>query len=328
VKLLEGKVAVVTGAGRGIGREEALYLGQLGARVVVNDRGVEWDGTSSDDRPATLVAEEIRAAGGEATANYADIATPAGARELIDQAIDELGGLDILVNNAGILRDGMIFSIDPDDWKAVIDVHLNGHFFTTRWASEYWRARAKETSDDAEPAERSLILTSSESGLFGNTGQANYDVAKMAIVSLTIAAAKELRKYGVTCNAIAPRARTRMTTSTFQNSSRSDEFSGTTAEFDPMDPANIAPFVGYLASPHARHVTGQVFIVYGGAIGRVRLPHLESMILKSGRWTVEELVERAAELFKTVPADHLEGPKGYARLPRQTQPSHETEKTR
>jgi NAD(P)-dependent dehydrogenase (short-subunit alcohol dehydrogenase family) len=316
VDLLEGKVAVVTGAGRGIGREEALLLGRLGAHVVVNDRGVEWDGTSMDDRPATLVAAEIRDAGGVAAANFSDIATPDGARELVDQAIREFGDLDILVNNAGILRDGMIFSVDPLAWKAVVDVHLYGHFLTTRWASEHWRARAKQAPGDPSP--RSVVFTSSESGLFGNAGQSNYDVAKMGIASLTIAAAKELRKYGVTCNAIAPRARTRMTTSTFENSARSAEFAAKDAGFDPMDPANVAPFVAYLAGPDACDVTGQVFIVYGGAVARVRLPHVESTILKEGRWTVDELAVSARELFSTLPPDHFEGPKGYARLPRQT----------
>jgi NAD(P)-dependent dehydrogenase (short-subunit alcohol dehydrogenase family) len=318
VGLLSGRVAVVTGAGRGIGREEALLLSSLGAAVVVNDRGVDWDGSSMDDRPATLVAEEIVAAGGTAVPNYADIATPAGAGELIAQAVREYGDVHIVVNNAGFLRDGMLFSVDPDAWKSVVEVHLYGHFLVSRAAAQVWRARARAGTDPLPP--RSLVFTSSESGLFGNAGQTNYDAAKMGIVSLTVAAAKELSKYNVTSNAIAPRARTRMTTATFSDSTRAKEFEAVSAGFDPMDAGNIAPFVGYLASDAARHVTGQVFIVYGGVVARVRLPHVDSVIQKPGRWTVDELAAEADKLFANLPSDHFEGPRGYARLPKQTQP--------
>jgi NAD(P)-dependent dehydrogenase (short-subunit alcohol dehydrogenase family) len=311
---LDGKVAVVTGAGRGIGRAEALLMASLGAEVIVNDLDVPFGGGQSDDRPAALVVGEIRAAGGTASANFSDVATQAGAEELITQALEEFGRLDILVNNAGILRDGMLFSIDPDEWKAVIDVHLLGHFLPTRAAARYWRDESKKS--DAEPPHRAVIHTSSESGLFGNAGQSNYDVAKMGIVSLAVAASRELAKYGVTSNAIAPRARTRMTTATFENSGRAHEFAERTG-FDPMDPANIAPFVAYLGSDLARHITGQVFILYGGVVGRVRLPHLESTIEKAGTWTVEELAEQAGGLFAELPPNHLESPRGYARLPKQ-----------
>jgi NAD(P)-dependent dehydrogenase (short-subunit alcohol dehydrogenase family) len=313
----EGRVAVVTGAGRGIGRSEALHLAAEGARVVVNDLGVAWDGSASNERPADLVVKEIEAADGTAVANYCDVSDPADANELIEQAVDEFGGLDILVNNAGILRDGMIFTIDPDQWKAVVDVHVLGHFLPTRAAAAYWRDQAKAVG--GSPQHRAVICTTSESGLFGNAGQSNYDVAKMGIVSLTISAAKELGKYGVTSNAIAPRARTRLTTSTFDSSSaRAGEFqeaSGT--GFDAMDPGNIAPVVSFLASEEAKTITGQVFIVYGGALARVRLPHVESMIVKEGRWTVAELAERAPELFASIGPDHFEGPRGYAKLPKQ-----------
>ena len=313
----EGRVAVVTGAGRGIGRGEALHLAAEGARVIVNDLGVAWDGSASNERPADLVVKEIEMAGGTAVANYSDVCDPAGANELIAQAMDEFGDLDILVNNAGILRDGMIFTIDPGHWKTVIDVHVLGHFYPTRAAAAYWRQQAKAAA--GSPPHRALICTTSESGLFGNAGQSNYDMAKMGIVSLTIAAAKELAKYGVTSNAIAPRARTRLTTNTFDSSpARAGEFqqaSGT--GFDAMDPGNIAPVVSFLASEQARTITGQVFIVYGGAVARVRLPHVESMIVKPGRWTVAELAKRAPELFARLGPDHFEGPRGYAKLPKQ-----------
>jgi NAD(P)-dependent dehydrogenase (short-subunit alcohol dehydrogenase family) len=312
---LEGKVAVVTGAGRGIGREEALLLAAEGAAVVVNDLGGDWNGAGADDRPATAVVEEIRATGGRAAANFMDVATEKGATELIEQAVSEFGGLDVLVNNAGILRDGMLFSIEPDLWRTVIDVHLMGHFLPTRAAAIYWRSEAKRLGENLP--HRALINTTSESGLFGNAGQTNYDTAKLGIVSLTVAASKELAKYRVTSNAIAPRARTRLTTTTFESSARSGEFAETEKPFDAMDPANIAPFVGYLASDAADAVTGQVFVVYGGIVGRIRLPHLEKHILKNGRWTVQELVERSDELFIDLSAGHLEGPRGYARLPKQ-----------
>jgi NAD(P)-dependent dehydrogenase (short-subunit alcohol dehydrogenase family) len=315
VRTLEGKVAVVTGAGRGIGRAEALLLAEQGASVVVNDLGVAWDGAPTSERPAALVASEIRAAGGTATASFSDVSTPGGADELVGQAIAEFGELDVLVNNAGILRDGMLFSIEPADWKAVVDIHILGHFYPTRAAGRYWRQQAK--AQDGEPRHRSLICTSSESGLFGNAGQSNYDVAKMGIVSLAVAAAKELGKYGVTSNAIAPRARTRLTTNTFDASARAGEFTGAGPGFDAMDPANIAPFVAFLAGERARQITGQVFILYGGVVARVSLPQVESLIVKEGRWTLEELAARAGELFATFASDHFEGPRGYARLPRQ-----------
>jgi NAD(P)-dependent dehydrogenase (short-subunit alcohol dehydrogenase family) len=311
---LEGKVAIVTGAGRGIGREEALALAAAGARVVVNDLGSAWTGEGSDRRPAEDVVAEIEAAGGSAVANFDDVTDPAAAERLVQQAIDTFGDLDILVNNAGILRDGMVFSIDPQQWQSVVNVHLMGHFLPTRAATAYWREQAK--AGDSVP-HRTIVNTSSESGLFGNAAQSNYDAAKLGIASFTIAVAKETAKYNVTCNAIAPRARTRLTTTTFSGSSREGEF-GEVAEdvFDAMDPANIAPFVAYLATDHASDITGQTFIVYGGIVGRVRMPHLDTYILKDGRWTIEELVEAREGLFGEFAPGHFEGPKGFARLPR------------
>ena len=230
----------------------------------------------------------------------------------MQQAIDTFGRLDILVNNAGILRDGMVFSIDPDQWASVIDVHLKGHFLPTHYATAHWRQRSK----DGDTSPRRIINTSSESGLFGNAAQTNYDAAKMGIASFTMAVARECAKYGVTCNAIAPRARTRMTTSTFEGTSRAGEFV-VPEGFDNMDPDNIGPFVAFLATDEAADITGQTFMVWGGIVAHVRMPQVADILQKDGRWTVDELIERQAELFKDVGPGHFEGPRGYARLPRQ-----------
>lgn len=310
---LDGKVAIVTGAGRGIGRCEALSLAAQGAKVVVNDLGGGWQGGGSDARPAAAVADEIAAAGGTAAANYDDITTGAGAQSLIAQALEEFGRLDVLVNNAGILRDGMVFSIDPDEWFSVVEMHLKGHFLPTRAAAAHWRARAKE----GDVSHRAIINTTSESGLFGNAGQSNYDAAKMGIVSFTVAVSREVAKYGVTVNAIAPRARTRLTTSTFEGSEREKEFAAADRAWEPMDPENIAPFVTFLATEAAADITAQVFVVYGGAVAHVRLPQVSEILMTEGRWTVEELAARSGELFSEIPSGHLEGPRGYAKLPKQ-----------
>jgi NAD(P)-dependent dehydrogenase (short-subunit alcohol dehydrogenase family) len=310
---LDGKVAIVTGAGRGIGRQEALSLAEEGASVVVNDMGGSWQGEGADSRPATEVCEEIRARGGTATPNFENVASVAGAEKLISQALDICGRLDILVNNAGILRDAMVFSADPQEWSSVIDVHLMGHFLPTRLATAHWREQSKK----GETGHRSIINTTSESGLFGNAGQSNYDAAKMGLVSFTIAVAKETIKYGVSVNAIAPRARTRLTTTTFEGSNREDEFRSVDGVFDAMDPENIAPFVTFLATDAAAGITGQTFIVYGGIVGHVRLPHLSDLLVKDGKWSVSELAERKDELFQQLACDAFEGPRGYAKLPKQ-----------
>jgi NAD(P)-dependent dehydrogenase (short-subunit alcohol dehydrogenase family) len=310
---LEGRVAIVTGAGRGIGRGEALALAAQGAKVVVNDLGGSWNGGGTDQRPAATVAEQIVALGGDAVPNFNNVTDPAGAEALITQAVDTFGRLDVLVNNAGILRDGMIFSIDPSDWAAVVNMHLMGHFLPTRSAAQHWRAQSKA----GNTSHRAIINTTSESGLFGNAGQSNYDAAKMGIVSFTIAVARETAKYGVTVNAIAPRARTRLTTTTFEGSGRAGEFAEAAEEFDAMDPDNIAPFVAYLATDHAKDITAQTFIVCGGAVGHVKLPQVSDILFKKGRWTVDELAERSNELFKNLGPDVYEGPRGYARLPKQ-----------
>jgi NAD(P)-dependent dehydrogenase (short-subunit alcohol dehydrogenase family) len=310
---LDGKVAIVTGAGRGIGREEALSLAEEGARVIVNDMGGSWQGEGADSRPATEVCGEIRERGGSAEPNFDDVASVEGAESLIGQALDTYGRLDILVNNAGILRDSMVFSADPKEWSSVLDVHLLGHFLPTRLATAYWR----EQSKNGETGHRSIINTTSESGLFGNAGQSNYDTAKMGLVSFTVAVAKETTKYGVTVNAIAPRARTRLTTTTFEGSARENEFETVEGVFDAMDPENIAPFVTFLATDAASSITGQTFIVYGGIVAHVRLPHLSDILMKDGKWSVAELSVRKDELFQQLASDAFEGPRGYAKLPKQ-----------
>jgi NAD(P)-dependent dehydrogenase (short-subunit alcohol dehydrogenase family) len=310
---LDGRVAVVTGGGRGIGRGEALSLAGNGAAVVVNDLGGSWQGEGKDDRPAVEVCDEIRGSGGTAVPNFDDISDPAGAQSLIEQALSTYGRVDFLINNAGFLRDAMVFSADPDEWQCVLKVHVVGHFLTTRAAAIHWREESKE----GRTTHRAIVNTTSESGLFGNAAQSNYDAAKLGIVSMTVAVARELSKYGVTANAIAPRARTRLTSTTFEGSAREDEFGKVQAGFDAMDPENIAPFVTFLCTDDAADITGQTFIVYGGIVAHVRLPHLSDLIVKDGRWTVEELSLRRNELFKELAADHFEGPRGYARLPKQ-----------
>jgi NAD(P)-dependent dehydrogenase (short-subunit alcohol dehydrogenase family) len=287
--LLDGKVAIVTGAGRGLGRTHALLLASEGARVVVNDLGGEWDGAGSDDRPAAQVVEEIKAAGGDAVANYESCSNWKAAENLIQQAVDTFGGFDILVNNAGILRDKMGYNMSEDDWDSVIDVHLKGHFATTHFAASYWRARSKA----GEEVYGRIINTSSESGLFGNAGQANYAAAKAGIVALTIVTARELAKIGVTANAIAPRARTRMTEMTFAGFGATEE-----GKFDAFAPENVSPVVGWLASPAAADVTGQVFVVWGSEVQVARGFTLGGSIDAGGKaWTVDGLIEAAPTLF-------------------------------
>jgi NAD(P)-dependent dehydrogenase (short-subunit alcohol dehydrogenase family) len=287
--LLDGKVAIVTGAGRGLGQCHALLLAAEGAQVVVNDLGGGWDGAGRDDRPAQQVVEEIQARGGAAVANNDSCSDWGAAEALVQQALDTFGGLDIVVNNAGILRDKMGYNMDESDWDSVIDVHLKGHFATTHFAAQHWRARAKA----GEPVYGRLINTASESGMFGNVGQANYAAAKAGIIALTLVTARELAKIGVTANAIAPRARTRMTENTFAG------FGATEADqFDEWDPANVAPVVGWLASPAAADVTGQVFVVWGSEVQVARGWRVAGKIEAGGqRWTVDALAAAAPTLF-------------------------------
>ncbi|HZP29896.1 MAG TPA: SDR family oxidoreductase [Acidimicrobiia bacterium] len=283
---LDGKVAIVTGAGRGIGRGHARLLAAEGAKVVVNDLGGAVAGEGADLTPAQEVVNEIVAAGGEAVVNGDDVASWDGAQALVQQAIDTFGGLHVLVNNAGILRDKMSFNMDESDWDAVIRVHLKGHFAPTRFAAAYWRDRSKA----GEPTSGRIINTSSESGLFGNAGQTNYDAAKAGIASLTLALARELHRYGVTVNAIAPRARTRMTDNIFQ-------WGSSTEKFDYYDPENVAPTVAWLASDDAADVTGRIFIVGGGDVFLVQNFTPTNHLQKDGRWSVAEISANKAKLF-------------------------------
>jgi len=251
-KLCEGRVAVVTGAGRGIGREHSLLLARHGAKVVVNDLGGSMSGEGADVGPAQQVVDEIVAMGGEAVANTDDISDWDGAQALIQTAIDAFGGLDILINNAGILRDRMLTNMSEEEWDAVIKVHLKGTFAPSRHAAAYWRERAKA----GEANDARIINTSSPSGIYGNVGQTNYGAAKAGIASFTIIAAKELGRYGVTVNAIAPAALTRMTEGLGMGQAPKEIK-------EQMSPAHIAPIVCWLASPQSAGVTGRVFDVSG-----------------------------------------------------------------
>jgi NAD(P)-dependent dehydrogenase (short-subunit alcohol dehydrogenase family) len=257
---LSGKVAVVTGAGRGIGREHALALARAGARIVVNDLGASLAGEGADEGPAHEVVREIASLGGEAVANGENVADFSGARRMIEQAIERFGRLDILVNNAGILRDRMLVNMDEHEWDAVIDVHLKGHFAPTRHAAAYWRERSKAGED----VRARVINTASPSGVFGNVGQANYGAAKAGIVGLTLIAAQELSRYGVTVNALAPNARTRMTEQAFGELPPPEE------GFDAADPANNSAVVVALSADEAQDITGQVFFIYGGVVNMLR----------------------------------------------------------
>jgi len=260
--LLDGKVAIVTGAGHGIGRGEALELARQGAKVVVNDVGGSVHGEGVDKRPAEEVAEIIRSRGGAAAANYDDVADWAGAANLVRQAVDEFGRLDVLVNNAGIVRDAMIFSMTEDAFDAVVRVHLKGTFATTHHASVYWR----EESKAGRQPRAAIVNTVSSAGLQGNVGQANYGAAKAGIAALTVIASLELSRYGVRANAVAPGGMTRITATLRKDAEVIEPDQLEEAEYDPMNPANSAPMVAWLASDDALHVTGQVFRAVGHRI--------------------------------------------------------------
>ena len=284
---LEGKVAIVTGAGRGIGRSHALALAAAGAKLVVNDLGAALSGEGRDETPAQQVVAEIEAAGGEAAANGENVADFAGAGRMVEQAIERFGRLDILVNNAGILRDRMLVNMTEDEWDAVIAVHLKGHFGPTRHAAAYWRERAKA----GETLRARVINTSSPSGVFGNVGQANYGAAKAAIAGFTLIAAQELQRYGVTVNCIAPNARTRMTEETFGDLPPPQD------GFDPLDPANMAPLVVALAADDAQDITGQCFFVWGGSINVLRPWDAGELFAADGRWDANELLSQLRDRF-------------------------------
>ncbi|MFE7135813.1 3-oxoacyl-ACP reductase [Streptomyces sp. NPDC057638] len=299
---MEGRCAIVTGGGRGLGRAEALELARLGASVVVNDYGTAGrDGSGgTSEAPARQVADEIRAAGGEATAHHGDIADPSDARELVDLAVSRYGALDILVNNAGILRDRMVFSMTDDEWDSVIRVHLKGHFNTTRLAAAHWRQRAKADGDHSGGGRvyGRIVNTSSEAFLAGSPGQPNYAAAKGGIVGLTTSTARALARYGVTVNAICPRARTRMTEDVFAGHREPGE-----GRIDPLSPGHVAPLVGYLASPEGGGVNGQVLVVHGGMVAVVERPRVAARFdAREGAFSFTELHERLTPYFASRPA--------------------------
>jgi NAD(P)-dependent dehydrogenase (short-subunit alcohol dehydrogenase family) len=256
-RICEGRVAIVTGAGRGLGREHALELARQGAKVVVNDLGASADGVGASSDPANEVVALIKEMGGDAVANGDDVADFEGAHRMVQQAIDTFGGLDVLVNNAGFLRDRMFVNTAEEEWDAVIRVHLKGHFAPLRHASAYWRAEAKA----GRPRAARVVNTSSGAGLQGSVGQATYSAAKAGIAGLTLVAAHELARYGVTVNALAPAARTRMTEAAFAETMAAPD-----SGFDAMDPSNVSPVVAWLASEDSGDVTGRVIEVEGGKI--------------------------------------------------------------
>lgn len=291
--MLAGRVAIITGAGRGLGRAHALELARHGAAVVVNDLGTSLDGNGSSVGPGQSVVDEIVAAGGRAVVNGADIADFDQAGALVQQAIDEFGRLDILVNNAGFVRDRMLVNADIDEWEAVLRVHLTGHFATMRHASAHWRQESKQ---GRQPDAR-IINTSSGAGLQGSIGQAAYSAAKGGIATLTLVAAAELARYGVTVNALAPSARTRMTEGPFAEAMAAPE-----SGFDRMDPANVSPVVAWLASPDSADVTGRVIEIGGGALSVEHGWRHGRIVDLERRWNAGEVGSTVRELIAEGPA--------------------------
>lgn len=283
---LSGKVAIVTGAGQGVGRCHAELLAAEGASVVVNDLTERAD----------EVAEAIVAAGGQAVAHRGSVSSWSAAEELIGTALDRFGELHVLVNNAGFIRDAMSFAMTEEQFDAVVDVHLKGHFVPSHFAAAYWRAQAKAAGEGARLIARRIINTSSESGLFGGPGQSNYGSAKGGIVSMTLVQARELGRLNVTANCIAPRARTPMT-------DVNPKFAQPEMGFDKYDPANVSPMVAWLASDDAGDVSGQVFIVLGDQIHRMQPAQIAATVTAGDRrWTVAAIQAGRAELFGENPA--------------------------
>lgn len=290
--ICDGRVVLITGAGRGIGRSEALAFAKEGAKVVVSDIGVELDGSGGSVGVADSVVEEIRAAGGEAIAASEDVGDFEAAKRLIDTAISHFGQLDVLVNNAGILRDKMIFNMDESDFDAVIRVHLKGTWNLLHWAAIYWRERQKEGIE----VDARVINTSSPAGLYGNVGQTNYSPAKAGIAAMTITAAAELGRYGVNVNAISPVAQTRMTQS-IQRPGAESRPEPAEGEFNPRSPDAVAPLVVWLGSPASKDVTGRVFEVGAGSVGvATGWNHGPTQKREEGIWAPGELTEVVAKL--------------------------------
>jgi NAD(P)-dependent dehydrogenase (short-subunit alcohol dehydrogenase family) len=254
--LCEGRVAIITGAARGVGRQHALQLAKAGAKVVVNDLGAGVDGKGADESPAQQVVDEIKATGGEAIVNGDDVSNFDGAKNMVDTAINTFGKLDVLVNNAGILRDRMLVNMTEDEWDAVIQVHLKGTFAPSRHAASYWRAMSKQ-NDDGQPVMGRIINTSSTSGIYGNVGQTNYGAAKAGIAAFTIIAARELARIGVTVNAISPSAYTRMTDNLREYTEEDKQV---------RDPSWVSPTIVYLASEEAQDISGRVIQAGAGMV--------------------------------------------------------------
>ena len=286
--ICEGRVAIVTGAGRGIGRGYAIELARQGAKVVVNDLGAEADGSGKDIGPAAEVVAEIEAMGGEAVVNGDDVSDWEGAQRMVNQAVETFGDLHVLINNAGILRDRMLVNMTIEEWDAVMQVHLRGTFAPTRWAAAYWREKVKA----GETVDARIINTSSSSGIYGNVGQTNYGAAKAGIAAFTVIASKELERYGITVNAIAPGALTRLTAGLRPGGDDAPP----PDVFDERHPDNIAPLVVWLASPRSSMVTGRVFNVGGGRISVAEGWSAGPGVDKGDRWDPAELDDVIADL--------------------------------
>ena len=298
-ELCEGRVVIVTGAGRGIGRAHALEFARQGAKVVVNDLGVSLAGEGGGDSPAEEVVKEIQAAGGEAVANGSDVADFEQAGQLVKAAIDAFGGLDVVVNNAGFVRDRMFVSTSEEEWDAIIRVHLKGHFAVTSNACAYWRGQSK----DGQPVDARIINTSSGAGLQGSVGQSSYSAAKAGIATLTLIQAAELGRYGITANAIAPSARTRMTEEVFAEMMAKPD-----SGFDTMAPENISPLVVWLGSAESKDVTGQIFELAGGKISVADGWREGPAIDKGARWEPDEIGSAVSDLLaKAVPPQKVYG---------------------
>ena len=292
--ICEGRVVVITGAGRGIGRGHALEFARQGAKVVVNDIGAELDGSGGSTGPAGEVVDEIRAMGGEAIANGADISTWDGGADLVRSAIDAFGDLHVVVNNAGVVRDRMFANASEDEWDLTMQVHLKGHFTTARHAAAYWRDQAKA----GQVVDARIINTTSGAGLMGSIGQAAYSAAKGGIISLTLVQAAELRRYGITANAIAPAARTRMTEQVFATTMAAPDDPDA---FDEMAPENVAPLVAWLGSAQSAEVTGRVFEVEARKLSVADGWQHGTVIDNGARWDPADIGPAVAELIASGP---------------------------
>lgn len=297
--ICDGRVVIVTGAGGGLGREHALAFAAEGAAVIVNDLGVSNHGEGGSAGPAQKVVDEIEAKGGRASANTDSVSDFKAGKRMVEQALDTFGRLDVVVNNAGFLRDRMFVGTSEEEWDAVINVHLKGHFCVTRHAAEHWRNQSKA----GQPVDARIINTSSGAGLQGSIGQATYSAAKGGIASLTLVQAAELGRYGVTANAIAPAARTRMTEAIFTDMKPPEDGS-----FDEAHPGNVSPLVVWLGSPESRAVTGRVFEVKGGLIGVCDGWRDGPTYDKKARWAPDEIGAKVLELVaKAVPPQKVHG---------------------